>query len=266
MISALLILLLIIPSVSVADTSTSVFRFQQKMADKGHAQAQYKLAMMYETGSAVKKDMINASVWYSLAATQNYKPAKHRLTYLRIKQNGFDKEHETWLKDLKRDAVYGDGEALFLLGQMYAQGIGVEKDLKKSISILKKATGANILASEAELLKVQAEHQEQLAAKKKQPVKKVIKSKPQLTAKQKQELREQRLRRLEQQRIARQQKLIAEQQRKLAEKYRQQKKPAMKPVIAPASQPNTTDDAIMVTETQSNNICSGRNRFSATCR
>ncbi|MBT8112724.1 MAG: SEL1-like repeat protein, partial [Gammaproteobacteria bacterium] len=221
MIHAILILLLTIPSLGVADTSTSVFRFQQKMAERGHAQAQYKLAMMYETGSGVNKNMVSASVWYRLAATQNYKPAKHRLTYLTIQQNGFDKEHEAWLKNLKRDAVYGDGEALFLLGQMHAQGIGVKKDLKKSISILKKATGANVLASESELLRVQAEYQKQLAAQNKKPVKKAVQAKPQLSEKQKQKLREQRLQRLEKKRIVRQQKLLAEQQRKLAEKRRQ---------------------------------------------
>ncbi len=266
--AALVLLLFLAPSVSIADTSTSVFRFQQKMAEKGHAQAQYKLAMMYETGEGIEKDIIVAGAWYNRAAEQNYKPAKHRLTYLKVKQNGFKQHHEAWLKDLKRDAVFGDGEALFLLGQMYSQGIGVNQDLKKSISILKKASAANIPGSETELIRIQTKYQQQKIATNKPTVKNATQRKPKLTAEEKQKLRNQRLQRLEQQRILRQQKLIAEQQRKFAEKFRQSNNTSnattsnSEPLLttAPAETP------VMITNTEANDICAGRNRFSATCR
>jgi hypothetical protein len=44
----------------LGNQSSSVFRFQQKLADNGNPQAQYKLAMMYEAGVGTDKDIEQA--------------------------------------------------------------------------------------------------------------------------------------------------------------------------------------------------------------
>ena len=41
-------------------SSASVLRFQQKMASKGHANSQYKLAIMHESGIGVEKNIDTA--------------------------------------------------------------------------------------------------------------------------------------------------------------------------------------------------------------
>jgi len=139
------------------DPSASVFRFQKKMAERGIAESQLKLGLMYETGSGVKASQLNALIWYKKAAAQNYKPAINRLTYLEIRKSGFSPQHQAWLKELKKDASFNEGEALFLLGQMYAEGTGVEKDPQTALKLLRKAAAGNIPGSEAEIMRVENE-------------------------------------------------------------------------------------------------------------
>ncbi len=139
------------------DSSASVLRFQKQMAKRGNAESQFKLGLMYETGSGIKKSPVLASSWYKKAAEQNYKPASNRLTYLEIKKSGFNESNKEWLKKLKNDARFHEGEALFLLGQMYSEGTGVNKSLTRSLELLHKAAGGNIPGSDAEIARVEHE-------------------------------------------------------------------------------------------------------------
>ncbi len=139
------------------DTSASVFRFQKTMAQRGNTESQFKLGLMYETGSGAKQNALTAQSWYKKAAKQNYKPAINRLTYLEIKKSGFKSNHQQWLKDLQKDARFNEGEALFLLGQMYSEGTGVHKSLTRALELLRNAAGGNIPGSEAEIVRVEQE-------------------------------------------------------------------------------------------------------------
>jgi len=149
--------ILITSRAEVYDPSSSVFRFQQQMAKRGNAESQFKLGLMYETGSGIEPSQIQAISWYIKAAEQNYKPASNRLTYLDIKKSGFNSNHKEWLQQLKSDARFNEGEALFLLGQMYSEGTGVNKSLTLALSHLRKAKGGNIPGSEAEIARVEQE-------------------------------------------------------------------------------------------------------------
>jgi len=154
------LLLFCINSNSHADTydsSASVFLFQKQMAKRGNAESQFKLGLMYETGSGVDQSPVLATSWYKKAKRQNYKPASNRLTYLDIKKSGFNDKHIKWLKDLKNDAHFNEGEALFLLGQMYSEGTGVNKSLTRSLKLLRKAARGNIPGADAEIARVEDE-------------------------------------------------------------------------------------------------------------
>ena len=144
-------------SADTYDSSGSVFLFQKQMAKRGNAESQFKLGLMYETGSGVDQSPVLAISWYKKAQRQNYKPASNRLTYLEIKKSGFNEEHTKWLKDLKNDARFNEGEALFLLGQMYSEGTGVNKSLTRSLKLLRKAAGGNIPGADAEIARVEEE-------------------------------------------------------------------------------------------------------------
>lgn len=139
------------------DPSLSVFRFQKTMAERGDIAAQFKLGQIYESGAGVEADVTKARYWYNKAATQEYKPAQDRLVYLDIKHNGFSEDHKQWLQALKNDARSNEGEALFLLGQMYADGTGVNKSLTRSLKLLRKASAENVSGSDAQIARVEHE-------------------------------------------------------------------------------------------------------------
>jgi len=245
-----------------AGADASVFRFQKTMADKGLPQAQYKLAMMYESGIGVEQNLIHARLWYVRAALQNFKPARHRLTYLDIKQNGFvGPQHAEWIKQLKREAVFGEGESLFLLGQMYAEGTGVQQNLEKSLELLKKAAASNIAGADAERLRVESMYLAQKEQQKKLRMQKAAEQ--QQAIQQQQQIEKQRQQRLEQQRLVREQQLIAARKHQL-ELARQRQ--ADRNLAEQQARIAARQASLMITETTASNICSGRNRFSATCR
>lgn len=50
-----------------------------KAAEKGYAQAQYKMGTMYTLGRGVSKDPIEATKWFGKAAQQGYGPVKQQI-------------------------------------------------------------------------------------------------------------------------------------------------------------------------------------------
>ncbi len=143
---------------SVPDTpSKTVMRFQKEMAKRGNVEAQFKLGLMYESGIGVKPNLFMANRWYKKAALQQHKPAINRLTYLKIKKSGFKIEHTQWIKDVKRDALFHQGEALFLLGQMYSEGTGVEKSLTRALSLMHEANAKDIPGSNSQIIQLERE-------------------------------------------------------------------------------------------------------------
>jgi len=139
------------------DQSSNIFKFQQKLATNGNEHAQYKLASMYETGDGTKQDIEQAKHWYALSAKAGYKPAVHRENYLIIKERGYKAEDAAWLASIEADANTHDAEAVFLLAQLYHQGTGVNKDLKKSLELLSQIKILGLANVEKEIVSVRAE-------------------------------------------------------------------------------------------------------------
>ncbi|VAW50854.1 hypothetical protein MNBD_GAMMA06-2041 [hydrothermal vent metagenome] len=116
--------------------SSSIVKFQHKLASKGNPQAQYRLAYMFENGDGTKIDLKKAKYWYDLAAQSGLKAAQQRKTYLKVKQKGFDAAvHADWLAGIKTDAEANKPDAILLQAQIYYEGIGTKKDLNKSLEL-----------------------------------------------------------------------------------------------------------------------------------
>lgn len=145
-------------SLAAAD---SVFRFQSKMAQRGHVASQYALAYMYESGQGTEKDLGLATDWYQKATQQGFVPARDRLVYIDILKSGFQPEKQQWLLKLKQTADdYNhkhQGESAFLLGQLYAAGLAVNKSLTMALKYLHLAEAANVIGSDSEIRRVEAE-------------------------------------------------------------------------------------------------------------
>ncbi|MBT8133390.1 MAG: sel1 repeat family protein [Gammaproteobacteria bacterium] len=162
--------------------SSNIFKFQQKLAMNGNVHAQYKLASMYETGDGVTADIKQAKHWYSRAAEAGSKPAMHRSTYLEAKEKGFDPAKDAdWLNSVKTEAGAHKAEAMFLLGQLYGEGIGVKKDLLKSLELLKQVRILGVANVDKQIAFIQNEIDQQ---NKSEQRKKVVRSKENLRLKQ----------------------------------------------------------------------------------
>ncbi len=138
--------------------SSNVFKFQQKLANNGNARAQYKLATMYEAGSGTAQSIEQAKHWYSRASAAGITAANDRMTYLVLKEQGYDQaKNAAWLNNIKKEANRSNGDAMFLLAQLYRTGLGVDKDLHKSLEFLDKVSLLGAADVDDEVVMIQAE-------------------------------------------------------------------------------------------------------------
>lgn len=145
-------------AMDVIDHSSSVFKFQQKLANSGNAQAQYKLGYLYETGEGIEASLDKALHWYERSASQGFRAAEQRRDYLMIRELGYNKKtNKAWLDSVKQDAAAHKEPALLLLGQLYHKGIGVKKDLDRSLTLLNEVASLGSAGVDKEIAIVQAE-------------------------------------------------------------------------------------------------------------
>ncbi len=147
-------------SMELIDQSANLFAFQQKLAKKGNPVAQYRLGFMYERGIGIAKDKAKAASWYQEAANQGNKDARNRLVYMDIQRNGYQPEKQSaWLKKLQVDSANYQPEAMFLLAQLYAQGLAVKQNRDKALDILYRLSAEGLAAAETEIYSIEATSQ-----------------------------------------------------------------------------------------------------------
>lgn len=108
----------------------------KRAAKNGFVLSQHNLGWAYEMGLGVKADLKKANYWYELAAKQNFGLSEDRIGFLLYK-NELYKEA---LGYLRRAASRGEARAQFLLGEIYAKGLGVRKNIKTALRWYKAAT------------------------------------------------------------------------------------------------------------------------------
>lgn len=118
-----------------------------KAADQGYAKAQYELGMCYKEGWGVSPDLDKAFILFKKSADQGYGFAQGELSSFYeygIKVDVDIKEHLKWARrcasnhgfdvdvnDFKEylfNAIHGDRDAQFCVGDCYLIGMGVEVD------------------------------------------------------------------------------------------------------------------------------------------
>ena len=105
----------------------------RKAADRGDADAQCRLASMYQIGSGLPKDDGEAERWYRKAANQWLAEAQYNLAADYVED---PIEQAAWYR---RAADQGYAPAQSSLGLMYHEGRGVERDESQAIAWLRKA-------------------------------------------------------------------------------------------------------------------------------
>jgi uncharacterized protein len=122
------------PKVTVTKLSA-----MQKKAKEGDPNAQFILAVLYETGLDVSKDLIKAAEWFQKAAEQGDIEAQFKLAHMYEKGEGIPKDSTKAVEWYRKAAEQGYSNAQFALGGMYAYGIGIPKDFTKATAWWQKA-------------------------------------------------------------------------------------------------------------------------------
>lgn len=97
-------------------------------ASAGLAPAQYRLAVLYERGDGVAKDLGLAKSWYQRAAEQGNVKAMHNLAVAVSRESG-NADYALAAKWYEEAASYGLADSQFNLGVLAEHGLGIEKDL-----------------------------------------------------------------------------------------------------------------------------------------
>ncbi len=263
----------------LSNVSAGLFRFQMSLAEKGNAEAQYKVGEMYELGRSVPKDIPNALIWYEKAADQGHVKAGYKILFLEIQSSGLNDFSKTQLGVLRQEAASGNPDAQYFLGKMYASGVGVPKSLNNALTWLNKATFNGVseaeheaIAVEEELARIRAREAQKRAvaleeAKKKKLEEERLKAEQARAAEQKRQQEAQRKRQheLEQQRAA-----DEKQQRSEAQKQAQAERQRMaqqKSKPEPEPEKTTQQESADSNDSFVSDPCKGpQARFLSTCR
>lgn len=114
-------------------------KWYQKAAEQGVAAAQYNLGIMYGNGEGVPKDPSEAMKWFLKAAEQGVAPAEYSLGNLYNEGEGAFKSYAEAQKWYRSAAEKGVASAQFNLAIMYDLGHGVPKDYGQALKWYDKA-------------------------------------------------------------------------------------------------------------------------------
>jgi TPR repeat protein len=115
-----------------------------KAAERKSARAYTLLGMMYYNGEAVQKDYKKAADWFKKAADAGIPEAQYRLACMYVEGEGLDVNHVEAVKlllEVAESPSAGKQSVLSqtMLGLIYAQGLGVEKNVREAWKWYSKA-------------------------------------------------------------------------------------------------------------------------------
>lgn len=112
------------------------FQILNQLAKDGNVNAQFDLAMAYDTGNGATLDYENAASWYLRAAEQGHTAAQAMLGGMYVVGRGVQQDDELGRLWSERAAREGDHTALFVLGVIYESGLGVVPDYVNAYAYL----------------------------------------------------------------------------------------------------------------------------------
>ncbi len=115
----------------------------QPLAEKGNAQAQYRLAIQYQAGLGVVHNPLQACNWMRKAAEQHHGLALHGLGIMYFYGECVEKNECEAARWLQRAADQGLVGSMAVLAGMYEQGLGVEKNTARARALYEAAGSVN---------------------------------------------------------------------------------------------------------------------------
>ena len=112
----------------VPQDHAEALRWYRKAADQNNASAQMMIGQMYAQSRGVPKNYAEAAKWYRKAADQGLAHAQVFLGLMYMQGSGLPQDNAEAAKWISRAAEPGDAEGQKFLGMLYAMGHGVPKD------------------------------------------------------------------------------------------------------------------------------------------
>ena len=103
-------------------------RWFEKAAAQNHPESQKNLGVIYAQGYGVQQDYNIARQWWEQAAAQNHSGAQVYLGCLYANGHGIPRNYKLAKYWLTEAAAQGDATALYSLGVMYEHGLGVRQN------------------------------------------------------------------------------------------------------------------------------------------
>ena len=119
---------------------TKAAELLEQAATQGDAVAQSMLVLVYSDGLGVEEDHSKAAYWYEKAVAQNNADAQVILAVLHLGDElPYLKDEAKALEFVTQAAMQGNAKGQFVLGGMYFDGKGIERDTAKGFEWFEKA-------------------------------------------------------------------------------------------------------------------------------
>ncbi len=122
----------------------------QPLADKGVAQAQYNLGLLYAKGQGVPQDFAQAANWYRKAADQGFVQAEFNLGLMYGEGQGVPKDSSEAMKWFLKAAEHGDVKAADTVGSFF-EAEGTFKNYAEAEKWYRKAAEQGVASAQFNL-------------------------------------------------------------------------------------------------------------------
>ena len=128
-----------------SDFATAVKELRP-LAERGDAEAQYRVGLMYEFGKGYPQDKAQGIAWFRKAAAQNHAAAQAELGVIYATGDGVAQDNRQAVEWFQKAAPLGNVTAQYNLGLLYAKGQGIKVDNAQAIAWWRKAAaqGMNV--------------------------------------------------------------------------------------------------------------------------
>lgn len=136
----------------VAKNEVEAKEWWEKAAGQGYAAAERNLGKVYYNGDAnVKVDYKEAAKWFQKAAAKNDPNAMFVIGWMYANGHGVEKDRGQVAVWYQKAAALNDEDAQYYLGEMHFEGFAVEKDLAKAVELFKKSAASGYSSAQLRL-------------------------------------------------------------------------------------------------------------------
>jgi len=107
---------------------TGTVRQLERLAEKGDAESQYQLGLLYTLDSRWFMDHIRGYRWFYTAAEQGHSEAQYMVGLAKLNASGTLLDRNGAAQFFQRSAIQGHARAQYQLGVAYLNGTGVRQD------------------------------------------------------------------------------------------------------------------------------------------